>query len=261
MPAYARARPAIRSRGAARLRVDRRRRCGTRAARRMRRHRLHRRPAGRRRPRHVARSGPRDAGPGALRRALPCGACGQRARPARIGAARPGRPARRDLGRRGPPARGSGGRLGAAARDADRRRRRAHRRCPRRCRPRRGGQGAAGRDERRAASPGRARSASGSCGAGSSAPSATGPRTLRRVLRFQRFLAAARTAEPGSLARLAADAGYADQAHLARDCRRLAGLTPSALLAEGAGPAGERPARDVRFVQDRRALASATLPA
>ncbi len=43
----------------------------------------------------------------------------------------------------------------------------------------------------------------------------------------------------GSLARLAADAGYADQAHLARECRRLAGLTPSALLAEGAGPAGE----------------------
>jgi AraC-like DNA-binding protein len=64
-----------------------------------------------------------------------------------------------------------------------------------------------------------------------------GPGTLRRVLRFQRFLAAARGG--GSLARLAADAGYADQAHLARECRRLAGLTPSALLAEGAGPAGE----------------------
>jgi AraC-like DNA-binding protein len=66
-----------------------------------------------------------------------------------------------------------------------------------------------------------------------------GPRTLRRVLRFQRFLAAAQGG--GSLARIAADAGYADQAHLARDCGRLAGLTPSALLAEGASPAGERP--------------------
>jgi len=66
-----------------------------------------------------------------------------------------------------------------------------------------------------------------------------GPRTLRRVLRFQRFLAAAQGG--GSLARIAAEAGYADQAHLARDCGRLAGLTPSALLAEGAGPAGERP--------------------
>jgi AraC-like DNA-binding protein len=64
-----------------------------------------------------------------------------------------------------------------------------------------------------------------------------GPGTLRRVLRFQRFLAAARSG--ASLARLAADAGYADQAHLVRECRRLAGLTPSALLAEGAAAAGE----------------------
>jgi AraC-like DNA-binding protein len=66
-----------------------------------------------------------------------------------------------------------------------------------------------------------------------------GPRTLRRVLRFQRFLTLAQGG--GTLARLAADAGYADQAHLARDCRRLAGTTPAALLATGATPAGERP--------------------
>ena len=66
-----------------------------------------------------------------------------------------------------------------------------------------------------------------------------GPRTLRRVLRFQRFLGLAQ--DGGALARLAADAGYADQAHLARDCRRLAGTTPAALLAGGATPAGERP--------------------
>jgi AraC-like DNA-binding protein len=66
-----------------------------------------------------------------------------------------------------------------------------------------------------------------------------GPRMLRRVLRFQRFLGLA--AGGGSLARLAVDAGYADQAHLVRDCRRLAGTTPSALLAAGASPAGERP--------------------
>jgi AraC-like DNA-binding protein len=64
-----------------------------------------------------------------------------------------------------------------------------------------------------------------------------GPGTLRRVLRFQRFLTAARSG--ATLARLAADAGYADQAHLVRECRRLAGLTPSALLAEGAAAAGE----------------------
>jgi AraC-like DNA-binding protein len=65
-----------------------------------------------------------------------------------------------------------------------------------------------------------------------------GPRTLRRVLRFQRFLGLA--GGGGSLGRLAADAGYADQAHLVRDCRRLAGTTPTALLAAGATPAGER---------------------
>jgi AraC-like DNA-binding protein len=70
-----------------------------------------------------------------------------------------------------------------------------------------------------------------------------GPATLARVLRFQRFLHRAQA--PGSadapLARLAAEAGYADQAHLARECRRLAGLPPSALLATGAAPAGEPP--------------------
>jgi AraC-like DNA-binding protein len=65
-----------------------------------------------------------------------------------------------------------------------------------------------------------------------------GPRTLRRVLRFQRFLGVAQGG--GSLARMATDAGYADQAHLVRDCRRLAGVTPRALLAAGATPAGER---------------------
>jgi AraC-like DNA-binding protein len=64
-----------------------------------------------------------------------------------------------------------------------------------------------------------------------------GPKTLDRILRFQRFL---RLAEHESdLARLAFDAGYADQAHLTRECTRLAGLPPAQLLAEGAVPAGE----------------------
>jgi AraC-like DNA-binding protein len=65
-----------------------------------------------------------------------------------------------------------------------------------------------------------------------------GPATLARVTRFQRFLTLAR-ATPAPLARLAIDAGYADQAHLTRECRRLAGLPPAALLAAGAAPAGE----------------------
>jgi AraC-like DNA-binding protein len=59
------------------------------------------------------------------------------------------------------------------------------------------------------------------------------PRTLGRILRFQRFLAAWRALPPDhrDLARLAAEAGYADQAHLTRETRRLAGLPPAALLA------------------------------
>lgn len=65
------------------------------------------------------------------------------------------------------------------------------------------------------------------------------PRTLGRVLRLQRFLALA-DAGQRDLARMAADAGYADQSHLTRDCTELAGLPPAALLATGAGSAGER---------------------
>src|SRR5439155_19024636 len=52
-----------------------------------------------------------------------------------------------------------------------------------------------------------------------------GPKTLARVFRFQRFRQLAAT-EPGSpLARLAALAGYSDQAHLTRECQRLGGAT------------------------------------
>jgi AraC-like DNA-binding protein len=63
-----------------------------------------------------------------------------------------------------------------------------------------------------------------------------GPKTLDRVLRFQRFLAFAPALVDGSeqLARLAASLGYADQAHLSRDCLALSGLTPSALVASRA---------------------------
>jgi AraC-like DNA-binding protein len=67
-----------------------------------------------------------------------------------------------------------------------------------------------------------------------------GPKTLQRILRFQRFLRLAQEPAGGDLSRLALDAGYADQAHLTRECGRLSGLTPAALLASGAGPAGER---------------------
>jgi AraC-like DNA-binding protein len=55
-----------------------------------------------------------------------------------------------------------------------------------------------------------------------------GPKTLQRILRFQRAVAQLRSAR-GGLAGAAASAGYADQAHLSRESRRLAGLTPAEL--------------------------------
>jgi AraC-like DNA-binding protein len=77
-----------------------------------------------------------------------------------------------------------------------------------------------------------------------------GPKTLDRVLRFQRFRSRAQSVVRGDddLARVAADLGYSDQAHLSRDCMRLSGLTPTQLAesrtrtaslpvaATGAGP-------------------------
>jgi len=55
-----------------------------------------------------------------------------------------------------------------------------------------------------------------------------GPKTLARVLRLQRALTLARTG--AALADVAATAGYADQAHFARDVRALTGTTAAALL-------------------------------
>lgn len=63
-----------------------------------------------------------------------------------------------------------------------------------------------------------------------------GPKTFQRVMRLQRLLALARR-QPRSRASgamLAAAAGYADQAHLARELRALTGQTAAALL-PGAG--------------------------
>ncbi|HEY6758066.1 MAG TPA: helix-turn-helix domain-containing protein [Baekduia sp.] len=68
------------------------------------------------------------------------------------------------------------------------------------------------------------------------------PKTLQRVLRFQRFMdllqlphvlhgepAGARR-PAADLARVAAIAGYADQSHLSREARKIAGLSPRQLL-------------------------------
>lgn len=63
------------------------------------------------------------------------------------------------------------------------------------------------------------------------------PKVLQRTLRFQGFLALAQAGVTASgrrgadgTAGLAIDAGYADQAHLSRECLRLTGRTPRQLL-------------------------------
>jgi AraC-like DNA-binding protein len=76
-----------------------------------------------------------------------------------------------------------------------------------------------------------------------------GPKTLQRVLRFRRFVSridaspknpkypkypkypkSAKSPDILDLAAIAAEAGYVDQAHLTRECGRLSGLTPAALV-------------------------------
>jgi AraC-like DNA-binding protein len=58
------------------------------------------------------------------------------------------------------------------------------------------------------------------------------PKTLERVLRFQRFLALVHTGRWSrlGLARTAVALGYADQAHLTRECVYLSGLPPGELI-------------------------------
>lgn len=67
-----------------------------------------------------------------------------------------------------------------------------------------------------------------------------GPKTFERIVRFRRFLTAA-AQDPRPLATLAAEAGYADQAHLTRECRRLAGVTPAALVSDSFNTGGALP--------------------
>jgi AraC-like DNA-binding protein len=71
------------------------------------------------------------------------------------------------------------------------------------------------------------------------------PRTLSRRLRFQAVAGAVRAGRVGELgwAELAAEGGYADQPHLHRDFRALAGLTPGqALRSWTAGRQSSNPA-------------------
>jgi AraC-like DNA-binding protein len=72
------------------------------------------------------------------------------------------------------------------------------------------------------------------------------PKALQRVLRLQRVVRAIDAGER-DLARLAADHGFADQAHLTGECSELAGLSPAALVrtrsSSAAAAAGRTTAR------------------
>jgi AraC-like DNA-binding protein len=59
-----------------------------------------------------------------------------------------------------------------------------------------------------------------------------GPKTFQRVARFQRLLAMGdrQSGARAGLGQLALDAGYADQAHMTREVRALAGGTPTATV-------------------------------
>jgi AraC-like DNA-binding protein len=83
------------------------------------------------------------------------------------------------------------------------------------------------------------------------------PKILHRMLRFQGFLALAQRYNQPSreLARLAADAGYADQSHLTRESAKLAGLSPRTLLRNTeryCGPTHDHAASYVRLLPARR---------
>lgn len=58
-----------------------------------------------------------------------------------------------------------------------------------------------------------------------------GPKQFQSVLRFQRLLhLASRRGDPQSLAQLALEGGYADQAHMTRELQRFSGRSPTMLL-------------------------------
>lgn len=58
------------------------------------------------------------------------------------------------------------------------------------------------------------------------------PKQAARVFRFERAAALIESARPGSLAKVAADCGYFDQAHLDQEWRALTGLTPTSWIGQ-----------------------------
>lgn len=62
-----------------------------------------------------------------------------------------------------------------------------------------------------------------------------GPKMLDRILRFQRFQSLARATPSASLATMAAEAGFADQAHLNREVQSLCAMSAGAFVRQLAG--------------------------
>jgi AraC-like DNA-binding protein len=90
-----------------------------------------------------------------------------------------------------------------------------------------------------------------------------GPKVLHRILRFQAFLVLTEGADgDADLAGAAVTAGYADQAHLTRECTRLSGLTPRTFQAERSARCLGSHDHGPSLMHVRRALrlASATNP-
>jgi len=77
------------------------------------------------------------------------------------------------------------------------------------------------------------------------------PGEVRRLARFEQLVGSIDTRRPVNWAQLAARAGYADQSHMVRDFRSLAGLVPSAYVARRSlvfGPLA--PGADAAFVPE-----------
>jgi AraC-like DNA-binding protein len=80
------------------------------------------------------------------------------------------------------------------------------------------------------------------------------PKTAARLVRFDAVWRRLEQPRPPDWGLLAAEAGYADQAHLIREFRRFTGTTPTGFLART--PAGQGGGAEINFVQDALAVPS-----
>jgi AraC-like DNA-binding protein len=82
-----------------------------------------------------------------------------------------------------------------------------------------------------------------------------GPKTAARLVRFNRVWRRLDQRRPLDWAQVAAEIGYADQAHLVRDFRQFTGTTPTRFTSRALPPGGDG-GQEVNFVQDAAAGAS-----